>query len=244
MMNPGYDERFFEDIGRTADRSAARVVPDLVDLLRPRSVLDVGCGTGVWLRAFLDAGVERVLGIDGAHVPVGELRIPTSDFLATDLESIPTLDRQFDLAISLEVVEHLTASASDAVVALLARSAPAILFSGAVPGQGGRGHINEQWLDHWVGRFEAHDLEAVDVLRSRYWDDTEVGHFYAQNLVLFLRPGHPARSSARALGQALPWRLVHPGTLAHHVKKPGVGDLLRAVPDAVRRTVNARRQRR
>ena len=236
-----YDESFFADIAPQAARSARRIVPEIAALLAPRSVVDVGCGTGVWLREFVGAGADRILGIDGAHVVTADLVIPPESFMTADLEAPVPLAERFDLAMSLEVAEHLSPSSGLALIELLTRAAPAVLFSAALPGQGGRHHVNEQWLDHWVGQFEREGFEAIDCIRRRFWDDADVTSYYAQNAVLFLAADHPAAPAARALSQPLPWRVVHPGTLEHTARPRGLGDLIREVPAALRRTVAARR---
>jgi 2-polyprenyl-3-methyl-5-hydroxy-6-metoxy-1,4-benzoquinol methylase len=59
------------------------------------------------------------------------------------------LEKEFDLVVSLEVAEHLPASAADQFVNTLVKHGKKILFSAAIPGQGGQDHLNEQWPDYW-----------------------------------------------------------------------------------------------
>lgn len=111
--------------------------------------------------------MDDVLGIDAPYTDRSRLRIPDELFLARDLTVPLSLERRFDLALSLEVAEHLPAAAADHFVASLTRLASVILFSAAIPDQGGEGHLNEQWPDYWVERFAAHGFGVADVLRSR-----------------------------------------------------------------------------
>src|SRR5690349_6826641 len=144
---PLYDRVFFDAIHERSLRSARVVVPHLINLFHPASVLDVGCGQGAWLSAFKDLGVPRLLGVDGEHVDQSQLMIPPTCFRSVDLTRPFELPRDFDLALCLEVGEHLPGESAARVVRELTKSAPMVVFSAAIPGQGGTGHINEQWPD-------------------------------------------------------------------------------------------------
>jgi SAM-dependent methyltransferase len=214
----GYDEAYYRSLAAGSDPSAQVIVPWVNAHVRPASVVDVGCGAGSWLRAFMDAGVEDVLGLDGDWVPEAELRIPRERFRTTDLRAPGEVARRFDLAISLEVAEHLPAGAADELVATLVGLAPVALFSAAVPGQSGVDHINEQWPAYWAQRFAQHGYDAFDVVRSRFWRDPSVKWWYPQNTLLYAERGsEPAERIGAELGPALnepPLALVHPGMVA------------------------------
>ncbi len=159
----------------------------VMQLVSPRSVVDLGCGTGSWLSIFKQNDVERVLGLDGSAVSAQVLQIEPSEFLQADLtKSIPT-NEQFDLACSLEVAEHLPESAAETFVQSLVKLAPVVLFSAAVPFQGGTHHVNEQWPEYWEKLFRKHDFRVIDCLRQRIWSNENVAYWYAQNLLLFVR---------------------------------------------------------
>lgn len=152
------------------------------------SVVDVGCAVGVWLAVFRELGVSDVLGIDG-YAPTEMLQIPESQFLKADLSQPLRLDRRFDLAICLEVVEHLPATSSDSIIESLTRLSDYVLFSAAIPFQGGNGHINEQWPDYWISRFAKHGYVPIDCIRPRIWNDprvTDHSYHFAQNLLLLV----------------------------------------------------------
>lgn len=178
--------------------SASAVVPLVMDLLRPQSVVDVGCGTGAWLAAFSHAGVKRVLGIDGSHVPRSQLEINESDFQARDLRQPFTLNESFDLALSLEAAEHLPESSAEGLVASLTKLAPAVLFSAAIPLQAGRDHINCQWPRYWVEKFVGHGYSCLDCLRAKIWDSPDVEWWYAQNILLFVNAERASSLAATA----------------------------------------------
>jgi hypothetical protein len=91
---------------------------------------------------------------------------------------------EFDLGLCLEVAEHLTAAAGDELVRQLCRGCSVVAWSAAIPGQGGHGHLNEQWPSYWQERFAAHGWLLVDPWRSTLWHEPGVEPWYAQNLLL------------------------------------------------------------
>jgi SAM-dependent methyltransferase len=177
-----------------ADSSARVVVPLVRELVGPESVIDVGCGTGAWLAAFREAGIDDVVGVDGSTVDLEMLQIPRERFRVHDLEEPLELERRFDLVMSLEVAEHLPEAAAETFVASLVGLGSVILFSAAIPGQGGVHHVNEQWPDYWAERFAAHGYVPVDCVRRRIWSEDGVAWWYAQNILLFVARDELERS--------------------------------------------------
>ena len=161
-------------------------MPLVLEFLAVRSVIDVGCGDGTWLSVFRALGVADIFGIDGAYVARDLLQVPYACYQATDLSKPFVLERTFDLAVSLEVAEHLPPSSAALYVHSLTRLAPAILFSAAIPFQGGHHHLNEQWPDKWAELFEHHHFLPVDFVRKRVWENEAVEWWYAQNALLFV----------------------------------------------------------
>src|SRR6267154_2028522 len=137
-----YTEEFFEYIERGSIASAKQFCTFLTPLLNVRSVLDVGCGRGAWLREWQNAGVRIAQGVDGPYVCQQSLLIPVHDFAVVDLTKKFDMQRRYDLVTSLEVAEHLPASCSEAFISSLVAHADLVLFSAATPGQGGENHIN------------------------------------------------------------------------------------------------------
>jgi SAM-dependent methyltransferase len=183
-----YDSRFFAALSEKSARSAHACVPVIMDLLSPGSVIDVGCGQGDWLRAFQQCGVSDFLGVDGDYVERDELRIPENAFLSWDLNRPLALDRRFDLAVSLEVAEHLPARAAASFIRSLTALAPAVAFSAAVPGQGGVNHLNEQWPWYWKKLFARCQYVCLDPFRKQIWSNPDVAFWYQQNLFLYVDP--------------------------------------------------------
>ncbi len=210
MSPPPYDPDYFDALDGPARSSAAVVARLVADLVRPGSVVDVGCGSGAWLAAFAALGAE-VVGVDGPWLAGEGARPFPGPFVACDFEvSVPDLGRRFDLAVSLEVAEHLSDDRAAPFVAGLTSLSDVVLFSAAVPGQGGRDHRNERWPSYWADRFSAHGYLAVDVVRLRVWDRPEVAWWYRQNTLLFLTEAALERLDLGQHVAAPPLSLVHP----------------------------------
>lgn len=177
-----------------ARQSMHRLAFLIYDTFAPRSVLDVGCGEGFLVEEFRARGLEA-FGVDGDALP-GVDRV-------VDLTDPPDLGR-WDLAVSLEVGEHLPHAAADRFVAFLCASAPTIVFSAAIPKQGGPNHVNEQWPAYWVELFAKHGhVHGSGVLRADIWDDRDIEPWYRQNLLVF-------SSSALPIAEDGCPALVHP----------------------------------
>lgn len=198
---PAYDDRFFGKRRDATLRSARAIVPLVVELVGPRSVVDVGCARGEWLSVFRGLGVEDVFGVDGSDAPEVPLAIPAERFARCDLAGGIRLGRRFDLAVSLEVAEHLPAEHADGFVAALVSLAPVVLFSAAIPHQGGTGHVNEQWPEYWSERFARHGYHPVDAIRPRIWRNRDISTWYRQNILVYASgdaiAGRPRLAEAR-----------------------------------------------
>jgi SAM-dependent methyltransferase len=208
-----YPDAFYQRRQQGADRSARAVLPPVLEAVRPRRVIDVGCGTGDWLAVCRELGVAEVCGLDGPWVDRGRLRIPPECFHAADLSQPLPPRGPFDLVLSLEVAEHLAEACAAAFIASLTGLGPVVLFSAAVPFQGGVGHVNEQWPAYWAAHFARHNYVAVDCVRRRVWDNPDVCWWYAQNTLLWVREdrldNYPAlRQQYDPSGP--PLALVHP----------------------------------
>lgn len=167
------------------------IVPIILKLLQPSSVVDVGCGIGTFLRVFKEHGVSTVLGVDGSWVnrQLLEKHISRSEFLERDLEAPLALDRRFDLVVSLEVAEHLKADTAERFVRSLTDAGDAVVFSAAIPGQSGQNHVNEQPMTYWIELFRDRGYRFSDVLRPVIWRNEKVPTWYRQNICLFLKHG-------------------------------------------------------
>jgi SAM-dependent methyltransferase len=185
-----YTENFFRELQDGSYRSAKEIVPLVLELVQPRSIIDIGCGAGTWLSVFKEFGIEDICGVDGDYVDAKILKIPKEHFLPLDLSKAFRLDRQFDLVLSLEVAEHLPPESAGIFIDSLTRLGPVILFSAAIPHQGGTQHLNEQWPGYWMEFFQHRGYVVIDCIRKRIWQNTNVESWYAQNVLMFVQKGY------------------------------------------------------
>jgi SAM-dependent methyltransferase len=164
---------------------------------RPQSFLDVGCGTGTWLRAALDEGVKDVAGIDGVRLSDELLVVPKQHVLVQDLTKGWNLNRKFDAVVCLEVAEHLDKSHARTLVAALVQHGDLIVFSAACPEQSGEHHVNCQWPAYWQKMFNDFGYVCDDAVRWRIWDDSRIEPWYRQNLFIARRDPNLAGKERR-----------------------------------------------
>lgn len=200
-----YDQAFYDEIRSGIQLSASVVVPIVMQHLHPKTVIDVGCGEGWWAVEFARLGCE-VIGVDGGDIPSSPLQ---DRFISRDLTlRLDDLGR-FDLAVCLEVAEHLPADRSQTLIEDLLNLAPVVLFSAAIPGQGGTGHVHERWPSYWVDLFNRCGARASGALRWSIWDDERVDNWYRQNLLLAaMEPELYPDLFATPLAPV--WPVVHP----------------------------------
>ncbi|MEC4985367.1 MAG: Wzt carbohydrate-binding domain-containing protein [Oscillatoria sp. PMC 1068.18] len=181
-----YNQDFFTELQVGSRESAREIVPLLLDLIQPQTVVDIGCGDGTWLSVFAENGITEYLGIDGDYVKQEMLQIPLENFLAKDLQQPLQLEKKFDLILSLEVAEHLPESCAEMFINSLTKLGEIIVFSAAIPYQGGTEHLNEQWADYWLKLFQQRGFQVRDCLRSKIWDNPRIEPWYAQNMLVFV----------------------------------------------------------
>lgn len=214
ILLTGYNQTFFDETQMTSIRSSKEIVPVILDLLNVESVIDIGCGTGSWLSSFNNCGVEDITGVDNASVNNAQLQIPRECVIKHDLTEPFYLDRQYDLVTCLEVAEHLPEKCAPQIVENLCRLGPVVLFSAAIPHQGGTGHINEQWPEYWARLFKKEGYVPVDALRQNLWNNHEVAYWYAQNLIFYVKEEllskYPVLEKYAALTDADRLTLIHP----------------------------------
>ena len=182
-----YDQAFYDSQMEESLSSARIYLAHLWKHHSPASVVDVGCGRGMWLKACGELGAKRLLGLDGPWNRQELMAEPAIRFQAVDLNQPFAVDGKLDLAISLEVAEHLLPSSAGGFVASLASAADVVVFGAAYTGQGGTNHINEQPASYWAQLFAAEGFKAYDLFRPVFWSDRRVPFWYRQNTFVYSR---------------------------------------------------------
>lgn len=236
-MNHVYNSTFFDYIDHSARTSARGLINLLHPALKPQSLLDLGCGRGVWLHEWQRAGVGTILGVDGDYVRRDQLEVPQDAFLPADLTQPVPLTRRFDLAQSLEVGEHLPDTAAVTLVDSLTRASDIVLFSAAVKGQGGEHHINEQPLSYWQDLFRARGYTAYDCIRPHLSHDRSIAPWYRYNAVLYVNAAGRATLPDSILRHRLPdgQALANGGDLAWRLRLALVAGMPRGMVTGIAR---------
>jgi len=165
-------------------------VEKIVQLARPQSVLDVGCGTGRTVMQLQQLGIN-VVGIEASRLAIG--CCPRQDLiLRHDLRKKIELYRWFDLVWCFEVAEHIHPRYVNIFVGNLVRHSQIIALSAARPGQGGEGHFNEQPQSYWEQKFSDYGY----ILHKGWTTEMKgVPEFYSENMMVFTcsAPRNPYR---------------------------------------------------
>ena len=210
MTKSLYDPGFYAEQSAASKQSARAVLERAWPRFAPvESVVDVGGGVGTWLAICHELGATSTTLVEGPWVrDATQVFEPTRVHLQ-DLEEPLAPIGKFSLAMCLEVAEHLSEARAHSLVADLTRLSDQILFSAALPGQTGVGHVNEQWLTYWVRLFQQFGFEFEDTIRPAIWEDKSVEWWYRQNVVIFRKSSNVGGSQPDS-----PIDIVHPCALA------------------------------
>jgi hypothetical protein len=193
-----YPARWHKIYGDKTGESARRILPPLLSLFDVKSTVEIGCGNGHWSEAGIEAGVSDYVLVDGPWNRREDLLVDEGHFRQADLSRPLALSRRFDMAICLEVAEHVPNDSATVLVKSLTDAADIVLFGAAIPYQGGHGHINEQWPSWWRGRFEQFGYRPYDLVRPYHWSDSEIHYYYRQNIFLYVNESNQTASRIAA----------------------------------------------
>lgn len=183
-----YDKQFFKNTKDLEESSAKSFVDIVYKHFNFNSVVDLGCGIGIYLKEFEKRGV-KILGYDGAPAAI-DASLVGNKILLHDLSSPLSVPEKFDLGLCIEVAEHLPPEASGIIIDSLVALSDTIIFTAATPGQGSReiGHINEQPHEYWIEIFKSKGFTFNDklsnLLRSEM-KDNDVIWWIVNNLMIF-----------------------------------------------------------
>ncbi len=189
-----YNDDFYERQVSGSYQSAKIYLGHLNTFLTIKSVADIGCGRGPWLKASKELGALTLIGFDGGWNSHANMIENTVTFRSCDLNHLETNETEkLDLAISLEVAEHLEPSSALSFVKSLTYLSDVVLFGAAYKGQGGTNHINEQPPSYWASIFmEEFDFVPFDLFRPIFWGDDRIEYWYRQNTFLYVRKNSKA----------------------------------------------------
>jgi SAM-dependent methyltransferase len=224
-----YGDEFYERQMEGSYNSANKIVTHLATFFKSTSVVDVGCGRGPWLKALKEAGATKLLGIDGPWNTQADMIDQDIVFQQEDLNNPASIQitEQSDLAISLEVAEHLKPKSSEAFIAKLASLSDVVLFSAAYNKQGGKDHINEREHSFWAGEFATYGFQPYDLFRPVFWGDPDVRFWYQQNCFLYVKDGCAVAEKLASMGHYPLKNLdfmncIHPRLYGRYTKPPAL----------------------
>jgi len=216
-MQKKYTQKFYDKYFEGSYSSAKEVINFISDFLTPKTIIDFGCGAGTWLMASKEILSSKILGIDQHKYSEIRMYIDEEEYISLDLTSPIQIGEKFDLAISVEVAEHLDEKHADIFVETLCNHSDIILFSAAVPLQGGRNHINERPCTYWAQKFAQKGYDLVDCVRPSIWNNDNVDAWYKNNIVLYVN------REGKCLGNvpitSSPIDIIHPKLLERIVEE-------------------------
>lgn len=234
-----YGQCFYKNRHQYTTYSAQSIL-DIVlnDLPEINSAADFGCGVGSWLSILKEKNIH-ITGLDGSWVPTEELKIPEKNFIKVDFSkelkncnSFIWNLQKFDLSISLEVAEHIPLNLADSFISLLTSHSKFILFSAAIPNQGGTNHINEQYPSYWINKFNKNGFKCIDPIRYLIWNDPKIPFYYRQNI--FLAYEHKLEKFLKCPIKNHPLDIIHPDQAALFHKRNDI-TLRKAISYILRR---------
>lgn len=234
-----YGYGFYAARNNRTEYSARATLKYLKSISDFESVIDVGCGTGTWLKCAKELGAESIKGLEGSWLAQDHLQIEKNNLELIDLEQPLQRDLQADLTISLEVAEHLPHERAPSFISDLCALSPMVLFSAAIPKQGGTGHINEQPQSYWISLFEDNNFFAYDIIRPFLWGNPQVPFWYQQNAFLFIQAGKENSAVLKEAQKNFVANLTHPDV---YNRPPGIRTRLKYMYEIP--TILAKRLRR
>ena len=161
-----YDSDFYERCLDMHSQTVPHIARLIYEKYKPESIMDFGCGAGLWLKEFIKLGVKDVRGVDGSRTAIEQRNRDISEVVDIhDLRKEYRPDKKYDICVCLDVIEHLQPEFEDNLIRSCINSSDTIIFASPPPGQGGDGHVNERPISHWVEKFLEHGYVFFDEIR-------------------------------------------------------------------------------
>lgn len=157
-----------------------KVIDEILNNFHPKSILDIGCGTGVSLKYFLNQNIDAT-GVENSKLAIKQSNI-ANKIIRHNLKKELDLNKKFDLVWSFEVIEHIHPQYEKIFLNTLIRHGDRVIISAARPGQGGHGHFNEQLPEYWIKKFLDLQFQLNHKMTERLRNIKET---HADNLLVF-----------------------------------------------------------
>ena len=217
-----YDKGYYKKHQDGSYQSASRILRFLKTLLHFETVIDFGCGMGTWGVAAKELGARRYIGIDQHKYDISYMQIDSSEYWENNLQLPIYIEHCYDLAICVEVAEHIPEDSVNTLIDNICLGSEIVLFSAALPYQGGTGHINEQSCSYWVNKFLIRGYKPIDCIRPTFWNDEQVEVWYRNNCILYVTEKASERIKAHLPAISFPTDIVHPQMLTRILHKRGL----------------------
>ena len=217
-----YDEEYYKRHQAGSYQSALQILRFVHSITHFQTIIDYGCGIGTWGNASHSLGTKEYLGIDQHAFDAGYMLISKSEYLQEDLRHPIRLHSFYDLAICVEVAEHISEEFADMLIDNICRNSEVVLFSAALVYQGGTGHVNEQPCTYWIEKFRSKGYTPVDCIRPAFWDDEQIEIWYRNNCILYMTHEAFNRYHQNIPIVSLPANIIHPQMLERILYKRGL----------------------
>lgn len=184
-----YPSAWHASFADVTSNSARLILSFLQNFVRLDSMLELGCGEAHWSANALSLGTQTVCAVDGPWNNKERLNVASSQYIEAEINRNFNVPGKFDMAICLEVAEHVDMNFATKTVSILSEASDVVLFGAAIPYQGGFGHINEQWPSWWNEKFLLAGFRPYDVIRPKFWNHPDIHYWYKQNTILYIREG-------------------------------------------------------
>jgi SAM-dependent methyltransferase len=189
------DDTFYQKTLRPDRQQSYKLIAKFITRIawphQAQSAVDYGCGAGWILRWLNHYGVTDLIGIEPNRAAASVMNPATKTWVEfRSLRRRINLDRKFDLAVCLEVGEHLEERYADLLVENITKSTDLLIFSAATPGQGGWGHVNEQPLEYWKEKLRLVgflNLQSMTAKFRVYLENKGAKKWYCNNIAVFER---------------------------------------------------------